>query len=91
MRYAPRGPVARAVPGSLEHFLLERYVLYAAGGGRLYRGRVHHAPYPAQGATVEGLEEDLIAAAGIRRPPGDPIAHYAAEVQVEVFPLRAVD
>jgi uncharacterized protein len=91
VEYAPRGAVTHAVPGTLEHFLLERYVLYAADGDRLFRGRVHHPPYPMQAASFEGLEEDLLAAAGIRRPPQAPLAHYASAVQVEVFPLRALD
>ena len=88
--YAPQGEVEEAKPGTLEHFLLERYVLYAAadGGGRLYRGRVHHAPYPVQGAEVSPLEEDLVAAAGIARGPEPPLVHYASAVEVEVFPVR---
>ena len=91
LEYGPRGPVARAAADTLEHFLLERYVLYAADGGRLFQGRVHHEPYPVQGATVTGLEEDLLAAAGLVRPPAEPLAHYARAVDVEVFPLRALD
>ena len=91
VEYEPRGAAAPARPGTLEHFLLERYVLYAAHGGTLYRGRVHHAPYPMQEATVEGLAEDLIAAAGLVRPPRDPLVHYASSVDVEVFGLRALD
>lgn len=88
LRYEPRGPVTHAVPGTLEHFLVERYVLYAADGSRLHQARVHHAAYPVQSAAVEGLQEDLLAAAGIRRPDSSPLAHYASEVEVEVFPLR---
>jgi len=35
-----------AEPGSLEWFLVERYLLFSAdSGGRLFIGRVHHAPY----------------------------------------------
>ena len=91
VRYAPRGPVAPAAPRTLEHFLVERYVLYAADGPRLFQGRVHHQPYPLQPAAVEGLREDLVAAAGLRRPGGEPLAHYASEVDVEVFPIRSID
>jgi uncharacterized protein YqjF (DUF2071 family) len=91
LEYEPRGPAAPVRPGTLDHFLLERYVLYAAKGDRLYRGRVHHAPYPAQDAIVEGLTEDLIQAAGIVRPPGEPLVRYAAGVDVDVFGLAAVE
>lgn len=91
MRYAPRGEVAHAGPGTLEHFLVERYVLYAAHGARLYQGRVHHEPYPLQTAAVDGLSEDLLAAGGFRRPAGEPLVHYASGVGVEVFPIRGLD
>jgi uncharacterized protein YqjF (DUF2071 family) len=91
LEYEPRGATAPARPGTLDHFLLERYVLYAAKGDRLYRGRVHHAPYPAQEAAVDGLAEDLIQAAGLVRPPRDPLVHYASGVDVDVFGLAALD
>jgi uncharacterized protein YqjF (DUF2071 family) len=85
VRYAPRGPVSPAAPGSLEYFLVERYVLYAVAHGRLYRGRIHHAPWPLQGADVPTLRETLLDAAGIDRPDEPPLAHYGREVNVEVF------
>jgi uncharacterized protein len=86
--YTPQGPVSPAAPGSLEHFLAERYVLYAARGRRLYQGRVHHAPYPLQKARADVLREDLVAAAGLSHPDVAPLAHYASSVDVEIFPLR---
>jgi uncharacterized protein len=89
MRYGPVGPTAPAAPGSLDHFLVERYVLYAERRGRLLRGRVHHTPYPLQAATVEDLDESLLAAAGVRRGSEAPLAHYAKGVSVEVFGLIA--
>ncbi len=79
-----------AAPGSLEYFLVERYVLYNAVHGRLYRGRIHHEPWPLQGADVSGLEETLLAAAGIARPDEPPLAHYGREVRVEIFPAERV-
>jgi uncharacterized protein len=91
MAYAPRGAARSAPPATLDHFLLERYVLYAARGERLYKARVHHAPYPVQGADVEDLAEDLVTAAGLRRPPTPPIAHYAEGVDVGIFAIRALD
>lgn len=89
VRCVPAGRAAPAVPGALAHFLVERYALFAHAGGRLFRGRVRHAPYPIQAATVEALEETLLAAAGIHRPDAVPLAHYARAVDVHVFPLRA--
>ncbi len=44
-RYRPAGDAFTAEPGSLEHFLTERYCIYTADGGRLYRAELHHPPW----------------------------------------------
>lgn len=79
---------APAESGSLEHFLVERYVLYSARGDRMFRGRVHHAPYQFQSANLEILRENCLAAAGLARPPMAPHAIYANRVEVEIFGLE---
>ena len=88
VRALPVGAVNPARPGTLEHFLAERYFLYAPAGDRLYQGRVHHAPYPLQAADVLALDESLVAAAGIRRPASPPMGHFARGVDVKVYALR---
>ena len=86
--YRPvEGPAAPAAPGTIEHFLVERYLLYAADDDhQLYRARVHHQPYPIQRADVLELQETLIWAAGIRRPSSIPLRHYARGVSVGIDP-----
>jgi uncharacterized protein YqjF (DUF2071 family) len=82
----PRGPAA---PGTLEHFLIERYLLYVERRGRLHQARVHHAPYPITDCRVVALEEQLIAASGLpasTSPP--PLQHWSPGVDVEVFAPR---
>jgi len=88
VRYRPvEGPVAPAQPGTLDHFLVERYLLYSMDKNhQLHRARVHHQPYPLQRAEVSQLEETLVWAAGIRRPDAVPIRHYAREVNVDIDP-----
>jgi len=90
IRYrAMEGIVREAAPGSLEHFLIERYILYTTDDEhRLCRARVHHQPYPIQRADVVELEETMIWAAGIKRPESAPLRHYASEVNVKVYPLE---
>ena len=53
VRYAPVGAPAVAIPGSLDYWLMERYCLYAAHGGRIYRGGIRHSPWPLQPAEAE--------------------------------------
>ena len=90
IRYAPTGEIAPAPPGTLEHFLAERYILYSHAGGNLYRGRVYHAAYPLQTAAVSQLEESLVSAAGIERPDAAPLVHFAREVDVKIYGLARV-
>lgn len=90
IRYAPmEGIVTQAAPATIEHFLIERYILYATDEKHhLHRARVHHQPYPVQRAEVVELEETLIWAAGIRRSDAHPLRHYAGEVNVKIYPLE---
>jgi hypothetical protein len=85
----PAGEPRAAAPGTLEHFLAERYILYTQHG-TLRRGQVHHAPYPLQPATLAAdWDETLLAACGVARPSGPPpLVHYAAGVDVEIFALE---
>jgi uncharacterized protein YqjF (DUF2071 family) len=84
--------VGRAAPGTLEHFLCERYVLYAARGEKLYRGRIHHPPYPLQLATLTLLDDTLVARAGVRveGPPPSVLFSHGPGVDIEVFPIVRV-
>jgi len=90
VRCRPRGPAAPSLPGSFQHFLVERYFLYSQAHGALYRGQVHHTPYAVREADVEGLEETLLAASGLPRPPEPPLVHFSEGVDVDVFRLRRV-
>lgn len=81
-----QGTPRSAVPGTLDHFLLERYVLFTVPrSGTVLRGHVHHTPYPMQAATLSTGTDSLVQAAGLP-PIGPPAAvHYAAGVDVDVF------
>ena len=88
LRYEPEGTAKPAAVGTLEHFLVERYILYTGSGGRLWQAQVHHEPYPLQRARAQLMREGLIAAAGIARPDEPPAhVHFAREVNVEIFSL----
>ncbi len=89
VRYETGEPLGASRPGTLEHFLLERYLLHLERWGRLWTVQVHHAPYPVQRARVLGLRDELIAAAGLPAPAGlPPLVHYSPGVDVEIFPPR---
>jgi uncharacterized protein YqjF (DUF2071 family) len=82
-------PAGRALPGTLEHFLIERYILYVTDpAGKLLAGRVHHAPYPIRDVRSLSLDESMLSAAGLARPEAPAHVAFSDGVQVEIFPLR---
>ncbi len=90
-RYAPANAVTRqAAPGTIEFFLIERYIFYFADDHHLNRVRVHHQPFSIQQAELSDLDETLVWAAGIRRSENAPLRHYVSEVNVKVYPAEKV-
>lgn len=87
-RYRPVGEVFRAGAGSLDHWLTERYCLYAAAGERVWRAEIHHAPWPLQPAEVEIDACSLTDSWELELPARPPLAHYAERLDVVVWPLR---
>jgi uncharacterized protein YqjF (DUF2071 family) len=85
LRYSTTGAPAPAVEGTLAHFLIERYVLYTASGENVSAARVHHEPYPVQGARLRTLRESLSLAAGLPKLGRPALAHYARGVDVGIF------
>jgi uncharacterized protein len=84
-------PAGTAAPDSLDHFLIERYVLFAARGARLYRAQVYHQPYPLCGASLETLGESLFARAGLPGLSTAPLLHHSPGVDVEIGWRRRLD
>jgi uncharacterized protein YqjF (DUF2071 family) len=84
-------PLAQSQPGSKEFFLTERYILYAEHDDQLYRARIHHEPWPLQEAELKSWGSSMVEANRLRQPPGEPIVHYAEEIDVEIWYLEKVD
>ena len=83
--YRPTSEPFTAVPGTLEAFLAERYCLYAASrGGTLYRGEVHHPPWPLHRAEAEMDVRELLASHGLTAN-GDPHLMFTPGVRVVVW------
>jgi uncharacterized protein YqjF (DUF2071 family) len=82
-------PLGPAEPGSLDFFLLERYVLHTLRAGpSLWSVRVHHSPYPLQQVWVSQLSQSLTDADGLPTLGEPPLAHYSPGVDVAIFPPR---
>lgn len=91
-RYRSDGPVFEAQPGTLDHFLTERYCLYVVDDRqRIRRADIHHPPWPLQPAVATVERNTMTASQGIALP-GDPLLHFAARQDVLIWPLgRPID
>lgn len=84
--YGPTGPVFHARPGTLEHWLTERYCLYArSGSGRLYRAEIHHAPWPLQPASASISHNDMLAVHCLPHSDAPAQVHFARRLDVVVW------
>ncbi len=89
-RYRPIAAPAVRDKGSLEHFLTERYCLYAVRGGKVSRAYIHHLPWPLQDAEAEIELNTMALAAGIELPQARPLLHFTRLLEVLVWwPERA--
>ncbi|MBC8354738.1 MAG: DUF2071 domain-containing protein [Planctomycetes bacterium] len=88
VRYQIGNKLGSSEPETLQHFFLERYLLFVRRHGTIYSGQVYHTAYPAFEATVLEVEDELIATTGLPPVVAPPaFAHFSPGVDVEVFPL----
>jgi uncharacterized protein YqjF (DUF2071 family) len=81
--YRPIGPVHRSAPGSLEHFLTERYCLYTQDSrGRRLRLEIHHPQWPLQPADARIALNRVAQPQGIELPDAAPILHFSRRIDV---------
>lgn len=80
-----------AKPGSIEFFLLERYLLFSqTRTGRLKSGQVHHPPYTFSRTPIQQSDTWPIHWDGFEIG-GNPVsALVSTGVDVEIFPLKDV-
>lgn len=77
----------RCEPGELtplDHFLTARWALYSAPRSGVHHARAFHEPWPLQKGRVLDLEDELVAAAGLPAPRGEPLVHYSPSVEVRI-------
>ena len=81
--YGPTGLASPGRPGTLEHFLTERYCLYTVTrSGEPRRVDIHHMPWPLQPADAQIAVNTMASAAGITLPDAAPILHFAKRMDV---------
>jgi uncharacterized protein len=82
--YGATGAVFHAETGTLEHFLTERYCLYAEHRGELFRADIHHRPWPLQPVKAR---IDLNTMSPLKAQ-SEPLVHFSARQDVVIWPLE---
>jgi uncharacterized protein YqjF (DUF2071 family) len=68
----PGAPLARPTP--LELFLTARWGMHVPWHGRTLHLPNEHPTWPLHRAELLDLDDELIPAAGLPRPPGEPVS-----------------
>jgi|ERR1035438_4000332 uncharacterized protein YqjF (DUF2071 family) len=85
-KYHSTGEIFESRQGSLEHFLTERYCLYAATPrGRILRGEIHHPPWQLQPADCDFQQNSMTESIGIVLPSRRPLLHFARRQDIVVW------
>lgn len=77
-------PYEQADLTELDHFLTARFTLVNASPLGPAWSPAEHAPWPLHRAKALRLDGDLIEAAGLPAPVGEPLVHWSPGVQVRI-------
>ncbi|MEN8796076.1 MAG: DUF2071 domain-containing protein [Akkermansiaceae bacterium] len=89
--YRGKQDLKTSEPGTLEFFLLERYLLFShRKNGTLYCGQVHHEPYQFCEAKVEKWSDAPLKWENFDVEGGPISKLYSPGVPVEIFPLSGI-
>lgn len=75
----------------LDHFLTARWALVTTRLGRLLYGPVNHPRWPLHHVHSVEIDQNVIEAAGLPSPVGDPIGRYSPGVPVDIGWFETVD
>lgn len=89
--YEPNSNPFQAEAGSLEHWLTERYCLYAQNSeGDLYRSEVHHLPWTLQKAEAEIRTNNMLSPFDIQLPDSPHLFHFSSRLDVVIWPPEII-
>jgi uncharacterized protein YqjF (DUF2071 family) len=85
-QYQPTTEPYAAASGTLEHWLTERYCLYAVSArGDLSRTEVHHHPWSLQRAEAKITKNTMLAPHGLSVGSEAPLLHFSRRLDVVVW------
>ncbi|WP_051681372.1 YqjF family protein [Virgibacillus alimentarius] len=81
---------SNAIPGTLAHWLIERYRLWTVKGKTLYQGDIHHKPWSLSPVTAEIKRHTLINFLSESSCSSPPVVHYSLAQRALIWPLRKI-
>jgi len=89
LQYRPLGKSLHPRPGTLEHWLTERYSLFAVGeGGRIAYGQIDHRPWRLRRAEAKFDINTMFRPLGIATPVDQPLLHFSRRIDAVAWRLR---
>ncbi|MGN7286841.1 YqjF family protein [Shouchella rhizosphaerae] len=85
--YFPISQPKPVAPGSLAHWLVERYRLYTSSSKHLYYQDIDHEPWQLQKTAANVKANEVALAANIDLPVQEPLFHYARKQDVRFYPM----
>jgi uncharacterized protein len=89
-QYCPTSPIFQASNGSLDDWLTARYCLYTYYKNQLYRGEIHHAPWPLQQTEAEILNTAMHPILTSNILLTQPILHYVHQIKALFWLLEKI-
>lgn len=90
--HASRVRIGQAIeePTDFEHYLSARWGLYSTLLGKNLYAAVDHPAWDLHRAELLDLDDELVTAAGLPEPSGEPVVHWTPGVEVRIGrPRRA--
>ena len=89
-RYRGTAAVESPRPGTLEHFLTERYCLFTVDTARRPTSvDIHHPPWLLQRAEANITVNTMADVAGIRLPSSAPLLHFSKRQDMVAWEIRS--
>ncbi|RUT29686.1 DUF2071 domain-containing protein [Paenibacillus zeisoli] len=81
--------IFHAGPGTLTHWLTERYCLFTTDSkGHLYSGEIHHLPWPLQEAELEIKNNTLTKSLGLEHDREPSVLTFTERLDVLFWPIK---
>lgn len=84
VRVRPGAPFTNGELGDLDHWLTAQWRLFSVTSRAIRAAWAEHPPWPLHHVDVLECDDELLTAAGLPTPTGEPLAHWSPGVEVRI-------